>query len=37
MGKESNLKAKAAELLEKQADFNNNLKKKEPKVLKEFK
>ena len=37
MGKESSLKAKAAELLEKQADFNNNLKKKEPKVLKEFK
>ena len=37
MDRASNLKAKTAELRDKQAEFNANLKKKEPKVLKEFK
>ena len=31
------VKSKLTELGEKQAEFNNNLRKKEPKVLKEFK
>ncbi len=33
----ANTKSKLAELGEKQTEFNNNLRKKEPKVLKEFK